>query len=354
MPKRLQSNHLSSACYAIFIFCGLLVLSACHPHQTLTVTTPSSTIIQVTDTLGHQVTLTQPAKRIVVLFEASLDDLYMLGASSAIIGIPAKIYHSTGLFSAYSIIDSRIKERKIATPSSWEASTNLESIIALQPDLVIINSSQRDVIELLKQMNIAVYAVQSENLMQTQKELLDLGQLTGTSIRATQLVAFITQEIQAMHSKSTAPPKRVYYAWSGGRIFSTSGRNSMPNSIMTLAGTENIIRSEIDQPSVNPEHLLEWDPDIILLWNSDPQQIYQRPELQFLTAVKNKAVFSLSPSFLFNPHTPKILLAANQLHHWVNPSQLNGMTAENDQKRILTVFYGPTIANQLLQLAKNS
>ncbi|MBF7688944.1 ABC transporter substrate-binding protein [Acinetobacter sp. EC24] len=330
-------------------------LSACSaPPSVATSPMNSPTDIQVTDASNHTVTLTRPAQRIVVLFEASLDDLYMLGAGQSVVGIPAKVYHSPSLFAAYRLLDPRIAQQQIATPSSWEASTNLESIVALQPDLVLVSSGQRDVIELLKSMHIAVYAVQSENYQQTRKELLDLGVLTGQAERAKQLVSFIEDEIQAMHNTSNMPPKQVYYAWSGGRIFSTSGRNSMPNTVMALAGTENIVKTELDQPTVNPEHLIEWNPDVILLWNSDPKLIYNRPELQSLKAVQNKQVFSLNPSFLFNPHTPKILLAANQLHHWVSPSKQSAIYASQDQKRILSMFYGPIIAEQLLQLAKNT
>lgn len=339
------------------MLCVTLSLSACSVPTSVAESDHSAILsahIQVTDALNHTVTLTRPAQRIVVLFEASLDDLYMLGAGNAVVGIPAKIYHSPNLFAAYRLLDSRIAQQKIATPSSWEASTNLESIVALQPDLVLVNSGQQDVIELLKSMHIAVYAVQSENYPQTRKELLDLGELTGTSNRANQLTHFIEHEIKTMQNSSRTPPKQVYYAWSGGRIFSTSGRNSMPNTVMTLAGTENIIKIDVDQPTVNPEHLIEWNPDVILLWNSNPELIYARPELHALKAVQNKHVFSLNPSFLFNPHTPKILLAANQLHHWVNPSAHSVTHASQDQKRILSMFYGPIIAEQLLQLAKNT
>ncbi|KAA8734579.1 ABC transporter substrate-binding protein [Acinetobacter qingfengensis] len=312
----------------------------------------SMDMITVTTSDGQLIKLQQPTQRIVCLFEASLDDLYMLGAGKQVIGIPSKIYTAPDLYAAYSILDQRIAKKQIVTPSHWEASTNIESVLALQPDLVIVSSGQQDLIELLRQMHIAVYPVQSENLQQTQQELLDLGKLTGTQDRARQLNQFIEREIQAIQQqlKPVQQQLRVYYAWSGGRIFSTSGRNSMPNTVIQLAGAKNIVESSIDQPSVNPERLLIWDPDIILLWNSDPQILLKRPELQTLKAVRDKKVFTLSPGFLFNPHTPKILLAANQLHHWIYPDPSDAYRATQDKYRILTMFYGATAANQLMQL----
>ena len=329
-------------------FC-LVVFIGCTPHVDHS---KPDAAIQVATSDQSWVRLKAPAQRIVCLFEASVDDLYMLGAGDALIAIPAKIYTASDLFAAYSILDQRIAKQQLATPSNWEASTNIESVVALAPDLVIVSAGQKDLIQLLRQMNIAVYPVQSETLAQTEQELLDLGQLTGTLPRAKHLQAFIHQEIQQMQSqvKQLAYKVRVYYAWSGGRIFSSSGQNSMPNTMMQLAGAENVVQSQIAQPNVNPERLISWDPEVILLWNSDPSLIDTRPELQQLKAVRQHKVFNLSPSFLFNPHTPKILLAANQLHHWIYPEHSNALSAAQDKLRILSMFYGAEQAQQLMQL----
>lgn len=347
-----------SYCHNIFylfvITLCLVIQTGCSPAQDH-VHSQLRYPINVTDRDVNTVQLNQPAQRIVCLFEASVDDLYMLGAGEAIVGIPAKIYTSSDLYRAYSILDRRIHEKKIATPSNWEASTNIESVVALQPDLVIVSAGQKDVIQILNKMHIPVYSVLSENLQQTRKELLDLGKLTGKSKRASELVDFIDHEIQSIQQRNHAQSnqKTIYYGWSGGRIFSTSGRDSMPNTVMTLAGARNVVNTAIDQPNVNPEKLIEWNPDVILLWNTNPKQVYQRPELKTLTAVKQQHVFNLSPSFLFNPHTPKILLAANQLNHWVYPAPHSAHAATQDKLRILTQFYGKTAAEQLIQYAND-
>ncbi|MCH4247337.1 MAG: ABC transporter substrate-binding protein [Acinetobacter populi] len=311
--------------------------------------------IQVTDAKGDLVQLKQPAQRIVCLFEASLDNLYMLGAGQRVIAIPGKVYTSSSLYHAYSILDARIKEKKLATPSQSDSASSLESIISLKPDLVVMYANQPDSITLLRSMNIPVYAAQSENLTQTLKELQDLGTLTGQQQRASHLIQFIQHELAVIQKTTDVDfpiKKTVYYAWSGGRIFSSSGRDSMPNSMITLAGAENIIQAAIDQPTVNPENLIEWNPDAILLWNSDAKLIYQQPELQGLKAVKQQQVFNLMPSFFYNPHTPKILLAANQLHHWLYRQNDAASRAKQDQYRILNMFYGTQHGQQLAQLTE--
>lgn len=95
----------------LLTFMGL-VCAACTP-----VHVPSdqaNTVqIDVTDRYGNRVQLQKPAQRIVCLFEASVDDLYMLGAGSALVGIPAKIYSAPDLYRAYSILDRRFAQNKL-------------------------------------------------------------------------------------------------------------------------------------------------------------------------------------------------------------------------------------------------
>ncbi|MEQ4564207.1 MAG: ABC transporter substrate-binding protein, partial [Acinetobacter sp.] len=82
-------------------------------------------------------------------------------------------------------------------------------------------------------------------------------------------------------------------------------------------------------------------------------QIYERPELSTLSAVRQRQVYSLRPAFLFNPHTPKILLAANQLQHWLSGSVDVHQDAAHDMQRILSEFYGATHATQLIHMAQS-
>lgn len=307
-------NNVANIFMSIFV---TFVLAGCELQSGKQVGMHSYAI-QVTDANGDSVQLKQPAKRIVCLFEASLDDLYMLNAGQHVIAIPGKIYTSTALYQAYSILDPRIKTKQLAAPSQSDSTSSLESIISLKPDLVVLYANQPDSITLLRSMGIPIYAAQSENLQQTLKELSDLGTLTGQQQRAVQLIQFIQEELASIHATTQdhRVAKNGILCVVGRQNFSSSGRDSMPNSMMTLAGARNIIQSRIDQPNINPEHLIEWNPDAILLWNSDPQLIYQQPELRSLKAVKQQQVFNLSPSFY--------IIHIHRKYYWLPTSYIIG------------------------------
>lgn len=304
--------------------------------------------ICVEDSQQAAVCLQAPAERIVVLFESALDGLYMLQQGHKVVGVPAEVYLQPELHQAYGVLDQRIAQRQLPTPSKGANATNIESLLLLQPDLVVMGSGQTQMIQLLKQMGIAVYVMQSSTYTQVKDELSDLAVLTDANPRAKHILNYTDHVLAQIEAKTAQQSKRqsIYYAWSGGRIFSTSGRQSITNNFIELAGAYNIVPTITSQPNVNPETLIEWNPDNIVLWNTDPQLVYQRKELQALHAVQQHRVINLSPTFIYNPHTIKIVVTAAYLNQQIYPEQ-SQVDAEQIQLEVLTQLYGETQARAL-------
>ncbi|MCU4413573.1 ABC transporter substrate-binding protein [Acinetobacter sp. WU_MDCI_Axc73] len=336
-----------------------MALIACQPHQDLkqkeqlkfekSKINESTTALSVVDSSGYSVRVNRSAQRVVCLFESGCDGLYMLNQGDKIVGIPAVIYQQPELYHAYSILDPRIKAKQIATPSQGSNATNLESLLLLQPDLVIMGGAEKQTITILRQLNIPVYIMQSETYTQTKKELTDIALLLGAVTRAKKILDYSDAKIAEIQRdiKKTGNRQTIYYAWSSGRIFSTSGTKSNTNEFIELAGAKNVVKTETNQPNVNPETLIEWNPDNIVLWNTNPQLIYQRPELRLLKAVKQKRVFNLSPAFIYNPHTIKIMLTALSLHQHIYADS-PAYAMKKNQYEVLNMLYGSTAAQALL------
>ncbi len=276
----------------------LLILCGCSSSEQKAKTQEKLAVhsICVFDSTNTKVCVAKPAQRIVSLFESGLDGLYMLGQGHKVIGIPAEVYIQPLLFHAYSKIDQRIAKRELATPSQGANATNIESLVLLKPDLVILGSGQTQTIELLRQFGIAVYVMESSTYQQVKEELSEIAVLSGAQKRAQEILSFSDEIVSEVAAKTARQSNKqsIYYAWSGGRIFSTSGRKSITNDFIELAGAYNIVQTDANQPNVNPETLIEWNPDNIVLWNTDPKLIYERKELQGLSAVQNRKVFNLS------------------------------------------------------------
>lgn len=297
--------------------------------------------ISAKDARGKTVSLPGPAERTVVLYQGALDGIYMLGAENSLVGIQHNIYTNPETFKYFGLLDPRIAKREIPTPGNWENSTNLESVVALKPDLVIMASGQSGGIEILESFGIAVFAVSPNNNEQLYEELLGIGILTGTESRAKELLDFTENKLREIREKTShiSKKKKVYYAWSGGRIYSTSGRSSRMHECFELAGVENACPFDIDTPNINPESLISWDPDIMLLWNSKKEELLNASELSSMRAIVKKNIHVFDPAFFYDPHTLKIMYMALELHEvaYGNNPELD-LTVF--RKEIMTGLYG--------------
>lgn len=302
--------------------------------------------IEVQDVLGRVVRLIQPAHRVVVLYQGALDGMYMLHAEHTLVGIQHNIYTSPEAFEYFSKLDPRIAKRELPAPGNWENATSIESVVALKPDLVIIASGQTEAIAMMENLGIAAFAVSPRTNEQLFTELESIGKLTGTYARALEIIEYTKSKLEEIRKKTEHIEKKksVYYAWSGGRIYATSGKNSRMNECFELAGTVNACPFEVDTPNVNPESLIAWDPDLILLWNTDPAELYKRKELAVLSAVKDKEVHVLEPPFFYDPHTLKIMYAAIVLHN-ICYADKHSFDIEADKKEIMSNLYGEKANN---------
>lgn len=327
-----------------YIICLALLATSCGTNNNKPQTADA---IVVTDAAGNTITLSKPAQKIVALFDPAVDAIYMLQAQETLVGIPAETYADPELYGPYKEIDTRIQQKTIATPGSNQTA-DIESIIQLKPDLVIVQHMTPGSINLLKQMNIPVYQAAAQKYEHVIKELKDLGKITGKEERAAELLQYADSAFSAMQQSgaAVAQKKKAYFAWANGRIFSTAGRGSMMHNTLEFAGVENVCTTDIDQPNINPETLLQWNPDMIIMWNDSPDLFYKKQELKAIHAVQQQQIFNLMPMFFYNPHTLKSLAAAVAIHQWAYGSGTEGHREK--VKSIIKRFYGEENGSKLL------
>jgi len=294
----------------LLICCG--ILSACQNQQSGGL----NDRVKAIDSRGKEVSLQQTAKRVVVLFPSLVDEVYMLGAGNSLVGIPEQVYQMEDTYSFLSKLDPRIAKKSIATPTFGGQANNVESIVALSPDLVLTFNTDQDNISQLESLGIPVFTFSSQDEKSIFNELIGMGALLGKKARAEEIVQFVSAEIKKMTVPKDQKQKKVYYAWSKGRVLSTSGRGSLIDMAIRLSGAANACPLEMEAPNVGAETIYKWNPDLIILWNSKLTDVYNLKELAALPAVKNKQVFVMSPSFPFDPHTVKFMLFAKQVRHW--------------------------------------
>lgn len=306
--------------------------------------------IELVDRKGNNVVLDTIPDRVVCLFDPSIDVMYMLGVEDKLVGINAETYFDKELFDYYKHIDSRIAQKELATPGSNEM-LNIESLIALKPQLLIAQNLSPSVIKILSDMGIAVYLASAESYDDLMQEMKDLSLLLGTKERGEELIAYAKDRVEDLARnaklKTTEGKKTAYFSWANGKIFSTAGRKSMMNDCLELAGVENVCPTDIDKPNINPETLIEWNPDMIVMWNDSPNLFYNKKELGTIKAIADKQIFNLVPMFYYNPHTFKSLCTATMINGWAYPNP--DINPKDEVKEIILTLYGEQNGRKLLK-----
>ena len=318
----------------------LLLLQSCNKSKNIqSKNTGTQSEVSATDSRGKTISLPHEAVRVVVLYNSLVDDVYMLQAGGKIVGIPKQIYETEDSYKFLSRLDPRIKNKSIATPTFGGQSGNAESIVGLKPDLVLTFNTDEDNISQIESLGIPVFTFSSLNDERILDELKNVGKLLGKEKRAEEIVNYVSAEVQKMRNTPKATSKKIYYAWSKGRIMSTSGKGSLIDMAIKLSGAQNACPVPVEAPNISAETMYKWNPDLIVLWNSKLSDVYSLKEIASLPAVKNKQVFVMSPSFPYDPHTVKFMLFAKQLQHWCIPSYTQ-QQLDLDVHQAFEVMYG--------------
>lgn len=302
---------------------------------------PAAFPVTVTDQLGRSVTLEQKPQRLVSGYYISSSLLIALGLEDQLVGIEAKASQRP--------IYAKSAPELLDLPNVGTAKDfSIEGTLALEPDLVILPARLKDAIETLSGMGLTVLAVNPEN-----GDLLDdairlVGQATGTTERAEELLAqsdALAQKAQSFAATAESTAKRVYLAGNSA-LLSTAGPAMYQSTLLTAVGADNVAAELKDTywAEISYEQLLAWQPDMIVLV---PEAVYSvedvlaDPALADLTAVKNKHVYQMPKDYeAWDSPVPSGVLGQLYLASILYPDQYGQADFEQDVASFYAEFYG--------------
>lgn len=186
--------------------------------------------------------------------------------------------------------------------------TNAEKIIALQPDLVFVDSwTQQEIIQQLRDAKITVFVLNVPSNIDQQKEMLKLlGNITDTEAKADELISWMDQKLKAVSDKmATLKEDQKLTILDYSEMSSTSGKGTNFDDIVTRAGLVNpVSRDGLEGwPQLSKEMVVKYNPDIISLpsWYYDTSKSFETlsksikddKALSGVNAVKNNRLISI-------------------------------------------------------------
>lgn len=172
---------------------------------------------------------------------------------------------------------------------------NLESIVAMSPDLVVVAYDADGIVASLLAADIPVI-VQSAavSLDDTYAQIVELGMVTGNTTQAESLVGTMKSEItNAVAQLSPEAAGLTYYHELDDTLYSVTSTTFI-GAVYALAGLTNIADAATDAasgyPQLSPEFIVAGDPAIIFLADTkccgqSAETFAQRPGFAGLSAV---------------------------------------------------------------------
>ena len=318
----MKKNKIVTTLLALLL---LFAMSACAPaaivHEAMTAlpdvtaqpTQAPETGVTVTDMMGREITLSEPATRVVALSAADCEVLYAVGAGDLLVG--------RGEFCDYpqEVLNAP------AVQSGME--TNIEQIISLAPQVLLMSTMAQteDQVKQLEAAGIRVVVSDAKDIAGVYTAISMIGALTGHDAEAADVVKNMQGTLDALAANAgELAGKSVYFEVSPLQYgLWTAGKGTFMDEIATMLGLKNVFADATGWAEISEEQVLAANPDIIVSiamyfgeGQTPVEEILSRPGWQDVTAVKNGDILNLQNNELSRPG-PRIAQGAQALFDFV-------------------------------------
>lgn len=266
--------------------------------------------ITVTDMFGREITLAEPATRVVVMQPSDCEILCAIGCENTIVG--------RGQYVDY---PASIQEVPVVQSG---AETNVEEILALQPQVVLMNSMSQseEQVKQLEDNGVKVVVSNTTDIASVYTAITLIGKLMGKDAEAEAVITDMKTTFDDIRAKAEGEPKKVYFEISPPPYLYTAGSSSYMNELAEICGIKNIFDDQEDAwLMISEEQVIERNPDYIVLitnmGSAGVEEILSRAGWGDITAIKNGKVFNDEDSCMARP-SPRLKEAAIVLYNFVH------------------------------------
>ncbi|MHA1819183.1 MAG: ABC transporter substrate-binding protein [Promethearchaeota archaeon] len=268
-----------------------------------------------TDTSGRTVKVPYHPLRIISMAPSITETLFALGVQDRLIGVTDYCNYPA--------------EAKNITSIGGFSTPDLEKIVALKPDLVISATYNKEAIEKIENLGIALVVMQENNTIESIiQNIFNIGKLVDAELNASSLKAHMYQKLWNITNQTAtineSSKLKVYF-----EIWETPmavGNQSFINDMIIKAGGKNIFGNISQQyPTVQNEDIINLNPDVIFItqhsaaWYS--QSVCNRTGYNNINACINNRVYSVDDDMYLRPG-PRIVDALENMTDYLYPGLL--------------------------------
>ena len=321
----------------VFILIVSMLIAACGgPSETKKDTAQNGKPIEITDVTGRTVTLKKPAERVVLQWSGAGGPFFTISAlmgkdtPKVIAGMDTSLQqYRADMWKHFTTeMPELAKIPEVGTVG--DKNFNVEQVVALHPDVIFIpvdlkNQYESDAKQKLDEAGVQTIYIDyhAENLEKHQKSIEAIGKALGKEERAAEISKFYTDHVTKVLDRvktinKSKPTVYLEVGMKGPEEFGNSfSGNYSWGALATLCGADVITKDVVKRTApINPEFVLEKNPDIIMImgsyWPKNPTSMrlgFEANEAQSqellkaftterqgwsdLKAVENKQVYSV-------------------------------------------------------------
>ena len=273
----------------VFLLIVSMLIAACGgPSETKKDSSQMNKPIEITDVTGRTVTLKKPAERVVLQWSGAGGPFFTISAlmgkdtPKVIAGMDTSLQDYRADMWKHFTTEMPELAKIPVVGTIGDKTFNVEQVISLNPDVIFIPVDLKEQYESDVKPKLDAAGVQTiyidyhaEKLESHQKSIKAIGKALGKEERAAEISKFYTDRVTRVLdrvSKINKPKPTVYLevGMNGPEEFGNSfSSNYSWGALATMAGADVITKDVIKKTSpINPEFILEKNPDIIMIMGS--------------------------------------------------------------------------------------
>lgn len=344
----------------VVLMLGVFALGGCAARDS---SLPEARQITVTDTLGREVSIATPVDAVVAVGPGSLRLYCYINGMDKVVGVENfEKKDSTGR--PYMLAYPDLAKLPVIGTGGPSSTPDAEQIVSVQPDVIFADGSlDKAAADTLQNKTGVPVIVLNYGDLGTFNEsvfasIAMIGEVMGVQQRAQEVVDYIKACQQDLGDRVQDVPEdskpTVYVGGLGMR--GTHGIQSTQAQfpLFSAVGARNVVdeTGEIGSVMIDPEKLIEWDPDIIFIDESGYSLVVQDYEknptfYQTLSAYQNGEIYGELPFNYYTSNLGTALADAYYIGKVIYPEQYQDIDPAKKADEIYTFLLGKPVYEQM-------
>ena len=300
----------------------------------------------VVDMMGREVKVPEKVERVITTYTPATQFVMALGADGRLVSGASGLPNQT----IFTKINPKINE--LPNVGSKNKGVNIESIMELNPDLVIMfpHGDGIETADRLKELGIATLVINPESLSQ----IRETNQLLGKALNLEKKAKKVDEQYQKImkiseRTKNIAESERKKVYFANSELLDTVGENILQTDLIEKAGAINPAKkAKKGFIKASSEELIKWNPDYIIVsqfYRKSLDKLKNEEKYQSISAFQDNNIYRI-PSNLepWDYPSPSSALIIPWLAKKVYPEKFADLSLEKIVNDFYKELYGKTFS----------